>query len=188
MTLSLQIRAFFLGTVLTLAGCESTDLVVVGPPSASSDAGGDDVCDGNEDCDGESFCARTACGDATGRCARKPLLCNESVAPVCGCDGTNYWNDCLRRQHGASAASVEECPRPRPCDDQHSCGGGAFCARIRAPRDATCGGPSIGECWVLPERCPEYSPKLLSTCTNSCENACTLIRTEAAARFDGRCR
>ena len=47
----------------------------------------------------------------------RPQVCPDVVAPVCGCDGTTYGNDCLRRQGGACKLHNGPCIATGGCFD-----------------------------------------------------------------------
>ncbi|MFT7579904.1 MAG: hypothetical protein ACI9MR_001571, partial [Myxococcota bacterium] len=60
---------------------------------------GADACPDGQFCEWDR--AEDICGwaDAPGNCAWQPEICTEEYAPVCGCDGRSYANDCFRRLH-----------------------------------------------------------------------------------------
>lgn len=52
-----------------------------------------------------------ACGgaDDTGTCTPIPENCNDVLDPVCGCDGTNYSNECVAAANGTDVAYAGNC-------------------------------------------------------------------------------
>ncbi len=69
-------------------------------------------------CQDNLFCrydAEALCGaaDATGLCTRPPEACPDVWAPVCGCNGTIYGNDCEADAAGVSVGPRENC-QPQP--------------------------------------------------------------------------
>jgi hypothetical protein len=65
-------------------------------------------------CNAGQFCRWTQngiCGaaDAPGKCSYKPDVCNKMFAPVCGCGGNTYGNECMAHAAGTSAASSGAC-------------------------------------------------------------------------------
>jgi hypothetical protein len=47
-----------------------------------------------------------------GTCIVKPVICDLSYVPVCGCDHKTYGNDCERQAAGAQLDHTGECPPP----------------------------------------------------------------------------
>ncbi len=90
-----------------LAGCArpqaptvSTELAVCGGIIGATCSNGQ-VCD---------LPAGTCSGaDMQGSCIARPEFCIEIYAPVCGCDGQTYSNDCFRLMAAAQKSHDGEC-------------------------------------------------------------------------------
>ena len=181
--------------------------------------GGDDDDDDDDDgidfcggfggftCDEGEFCnydIGDTCGfaDATGSCEPIPELCPEIFAPVCGCDGETYGNECFA--NGAGTAIIHEGPCEGDGDDDDddddddngvgdSCGGflgltcadGLFCDWDEGE---FCGAADhLGTCKIIPEVCIEVFAPVCGCDGNTYGNECDANAAGVSAAHSGEC-
>jgi hypothetical protein len=114
-------------------------------------------CASMTDCMPGWQCEKPSCDAPFGVCLPPPpVFCEPDPAPVCGCDGVTYWNDCVRRQIGVQAESAGECSVTAcACGSDADCADDsefAVCAHL-VQGGETCHDDNTGACWVLPPQC-----------------------------------
>lgn len=153
---------------------------VVNTGGAALEGGPPSGCSTEFDCPGGWTCSKLDCNAATGSCEPKPILCDPTPQPVCGCNHITYWNDCQRRQNGVEASTPGQCGVGTvSCNTSLDCGTmGAFCAHVFP---LPCGQQGPGTCWILPLDCSATppSPRWVSCASpfGGCVDTCTAIRS-----------
>lgn len=138
------------------------------------------LCGGPRDreCGARRYCERRGC-DAWGVCLRRPQVCAEIYAPVCGCDGKTYGNECEAESAGVSLAS--EGPCSAACTSNADCGAAEYCELPVG----MCGGE--GSCVARPEVCTrEYNP-VCGCDGNTYGNACEASAAGTSVASEGEC-
>ncbi len=115
------------------------------------------LCNADSDCAAGAFCEcrRGSCTTTAGVCVLRPQVCPDVVAPVCGCDGTTYGNDCLRQQAGACKLHDGSCVATGGCFDTiagqctgQACSPAAGCPLPNEFCSPACGSPPpAGTCF-----------------------------------------
>jgi len=173
--------------------------ICVGAPAVNAHLGHGDVlgecpttnpttCGGAGDasCGANQFCQRPAgqCSEtAQGVCVDTPACCSGASAPVCGCDGVTYQNECFAATAGVTVASQGECPEVCGGAAGITCTESQFCQRAVG----VCAEVAEGVCTEKPVTCVT-TPSPVCGCDGiTYDNACFAAGAGVTVASQGEC-
>src|SRR5215813_3861254 len=173
------------------AGCSPRPAEPVPPAPARAKAADPRGCgpDPGHACSASEYCdyepGRCGQDGKSGQCQRRPRMCPRLYAPVCGCDGRIYPNECDAHLGGSDLDQEGRCsarlPDWIPCGGRYCNAQTSYCELVRAPVRAS-------TCKPLPAACTPGADCACFPADTRCRGSCTVVETDGVAGFRLTCK